>query len=151
MGTEADIATFIARYAPEVAAEIRAARARLRKRIPRGHEMVYDNYQSLVFGFSPTERPSDAPLSIAAMPRWVTLCFLKGAKLKDPKKLLKGEGTTVRSVRLMGGASDIAKPEIAALIDQALALQEQAFDAAPKLTTTIRSISARQRPRRPKP
>ena len=40
------------------------ARAKLRKLLPGAIEMVYDNYNALVIGFSPTERPSDAVLSL---------------------------------------------------------------------------------------
>jgi len=146
---ETDIATFIAKYTPELARELKAARARMRKLIPRGHEMVYDNYNALVFGYAPTERPSEALLSLAAMPKWVTLCFLQGVRLKDPRKLLQGEGSQVRSVRLMGGAVDLDSKDIRALIDQVLASERERFAAAPKITTVIRSVSAKQRPRRP--
>ncbi|APV48906.1 hypothetical protein BWI17_03930 [Betaproteobacteria bacterium GR16-43] len=148
--TETEIAKFVAKYTPEMAREIKATRAKMRALVPRGYEMVYDNYNSLVFGFSPNERPLDAPLSLAAMPRWVTLCFLWGVKLKDPKGLLRGEGNQVRHVRLMGGAKDLEDKDIRALIDQALATRGEAFAAAPKLTTVIRSVSAKQRDRRPK-
>ena len=146
---ETEIAKFIAKYTPELAKELRAARARMQARVPRGYEMVYDNYNALVFGFSPTEKPSDALLSLAAMPQWVTLCFIQGVHLKDPKKLLRGEGNQVRSVRLMSGAGDLDNKDIRALIDQALGAHRAALAAAPERTTTIRSVSEKQRPRRP--
>jgi hypothetical protein len=146
---EKDIAKFIAKYTPELARELKAARARMRELIPRGHELVYDNYNALVFGYGPTERPSEAVLSLAAMPKWVTLCFLQGVPLKDPKKLLQGEGSQVRSVRLMGGAADLDIQDVRALIDQVLASGRENFAAAPRIGTVIRSVSAKQRARRP--
>jgi hypothetical protein len=82
------IASFLAKYNPEVAADAKASRTKMQKRVPGGFEFVYDNYNALVFGYGPTDRPSEAVLSLAVMPQWVTLCFLKGAKLPDPKKLL---------------------------------------------------------------
>jgi hypothetical protein len=146
---ETEIAKLIAKYTPERAREIRAARKKMHALVPRGYEMVYDNYNALVFGYSPSERPSEAQLSIAAMPRWVTLCFLQGVNLDDPKELLHGEGNLVRSVRLVGGPADLDDKDIRALIDQALAPYRDAFAAAPKLTTVIRSVSVKQRDRRP--
>jgi len=57
---ESRIDTFLARYTPEIAAQLREARARLRAAFPRGVEMVYDNYNALVFGIGAGERRSDA-------------------------------------------------------------------------------------------
>jgi len=48
--------------------------------------MVYDNYNFLVIGFSPTERPSEAIFSIAMSPRRVSLCFLQaGPSCQTPE------------------------------------------------------------------
>jgi hypothetical protein len=47
-------------------------------------ELVYDNWNGLVIGFEPSEKVSHAVLSILLLPKWVTLCFLWGAKLPDP-------------------------------------------------------------------
>jgi len=127
----------------------KSARAKMRKRIPGGVEFVYDNYNALVFGFGPTDRPSDAVLSLALMPRWVTLCFLKGAKLPDPKKILKGSGTTVRNVRLTSGLQ-LDDESIRDLIDKAIEAASPAYGSGktpPR--TVIKSISPKQRPRRP--
>src|SRR5215212_4659537 len=97
---ERKIAGFLAKYTSEMVAAASDARTRVQRMVPGGFEFVYDNYNALVFGYGPTERPSEAVLSLAIMPRWVTLCFLKGAKLPDPSKLMKGSGNTVRNVRL---------------------------------------------------
>ncbi len=45
------------------AATIRAVRRALRKRFPTATEIVYDNYNFFVIGYSPTERPSDSIIS----------------------------------------------------------------------------------------
>jgi len=66
--------------------------------------MVYDNYNALVIGFGPTERPSEAILSIVLYPRDVSLGFLQGAKLADPKKLLQGRGNQVQISSPIGAA-----------------------------------------------
>ena len=72
MTAAAQLNRFMARYAPPVTAVARAARARMRKRLPGSVEFVYDNYNALVVGFGPNERPSDAIVSLALYPRWVT-------------------------------------------------------------------------------
>ncbi len=101
----AQVASFLAKYTPELAAELLQARECLAGLVPRGFELVYDNYSALVFGFSPTERARDAVLPVAGYPKWVTLFFLKGAALRDPDALLKGSGSTVRSIRLSSAAT----------------------------------------------
>src|SRR4249919_1003117 len=67
---------------------IRAVHKALRKRLPTANELAYDNYNFFVIGYSPTQRPSDAIVSIAAGSNGVGLCFVHGAKLPDPHKLL---------------------------------------------------------------
>lgn len=149
MTTARQIASFLAKYDPRIAADARASRTRLRKMIPGGTEFVYDNYNALVFGFGPSERPSEAVLSLAIMPRWVTLCFLKGAKLRDPKKLLRGGGNIVRNIHL-SSPRHLEDADVRDLIDQSIESARPAFTGKPgKQQTVIRSISARQRPRRP--
>jgi hypothetical protein len=146
---ERQIEQFLAKYTPEMVAAGKAARTRMRKRMPGGIEFVYDNYNALVFGFGPNERPSDAVLSLALMPKWVTLCFLKGAKLPDPKKMLKGSGSTVRNVRLES-VQDLDDPHISELIERSIQAASPAFTGAKTAPrTVIKSISAKQRPRRP--
>lgn len=142
------IGKFIDKYAPDIARDLRACRACMHALVPRGFELVYDNYNALVFGFSATERTSDALLSIAGYPNWVTLFFLKGASLADPKGLLEGSGSRVRSIRL-ASPDDLSRPDIRALIANAMAVDRAAFARAEPLVTVVKSVSARQRPRRP--
>jgi len=139
---------FLAKYHPDVAKQARAARRKMRTRLPHAVEFVYDNYNALVFGYGPNERPSDAVLSLAVMPGWVTLCFLQGARLTDARKVLKGSGNQVRSVRLMGGPADLDQPAIKALVSQALRRAAIPMDPGQLGYTLIRSVSAKQRPRR---
>ena len=139
---------FIDKYTPEIAANLRTCRRKLRVLVPRGFELVYDNYNALVFGFAPSEKASTAPLSIAGYPKWVTLFFLQGASLVDPQSLLEGTGSQVRSIRL-DSPDDLDKPSVEALVMQALEPCSAEFASAPKLKTIIKSISEKQRPRRP--
>ena len=69
---------FLRKYQPGVAAEGKKSLAKLRKLIPNAIEMAYGNYNALVVGFCPGLRPSEAIISIAVMPEWLSLCFLAG-------------------------------------------------------------------------
>jgi hypothetical protein len=60
------LAAFIAKFDPAHAKLIRECRAALRKRPPTATEIVYDNYNFFVIGYSATERPSDCMVSLAA-------------------------------------------------------------------------------------
>ena len=145
---ESQVDAFLAKYAPEIEAQLRDARARLRAAFPRGVEMVFDNYNALVFGIGPSAKSSESFISIAGYPRWVTLFFLRGVDLDDPHGLLEGAGSQVRSIRLKSPA-DLDSPAIAALVAQARRPHEAALGDAPALTTVIKMVAPKQRPRRP--
>lgn len=142
------IDSFLAKYTPKMEKLARAALARMRKRLPNAVEFVYDNYNALVFGFGPNERPSDAIFSIALFPDHAALCFLQGAKLPDPHKRLRGSGNTARNARV-DDAIVLDDPQIVTLIGEALRRAKVPMDAKQKRKLIIRSISAKQRPRRP--
>jgi len=138
--------SFLDRFSPEIAALARAARAKLRKRLPGAIEMVYDNYNALVIGFSPTERPSDAILSVVIFPKRVSICFIQGKHLPDPDGVLMGGGNQVRFVRLDEDARILDTPPLRTLIAEAIDFGETPFRGRGQLV--IRAISRKQRPRR---
>ncbi|MEA3002787.1 MAG: hypothetical protein QOH81_1575 [Sphingomonadales bacterium] len=140
--------TFIDKFTPEVASLTRALLTKAKARIPGATILVYDNYNALAIGFGPGEKAGEAILSLAVMPRWVTLCFLWGVRLADPHRLLKGGGSRVRHVRLLTPEA-FDDPRIDALIDEALAMAEPTIDPAGEQRLIIKSISAKQRRRRP--
>ena len=141
------IAGFIAKFDPPMQKRIRAARAAMRKRLPTATELIYDNYNFLVIGFSPTERPSHAICSLAANAKGISLFFLWGKTLPDPHKILKGSGNQVRSVRLED-AAPFQRPEIEALIQAAIGQSRTPFPESGRGATIVQSISPKQRPRR---
>ena len=126
-----------------------AALTKMRARFPSAIQMVYDNYNFLVIGFGPTERASEAIFSIALHARGVSLCFLQAApKLRDPKKLLKGSGKQARHIRLENAAI-LDRPAVKALMSQALKRAAVPLDSTSRGSLIIKSVSAKQRPRRP--
>jgi hypothetical protein len=138
--------TFIAKFDPPMAKLIRSIRLALRKRFPTAIELVYDNYNFFVIGYSPTERPTDYIVSLAANAKGVGLSFNHGATLPDPAKILQGAGKQNRFIRLPNAAA-LAKPEVEALLRAAIA-QAKPLPATGSNSTIIRSVSAKQRPRK---
>lgn len=145
-----EIDGFLAKYDAGVARQARAARRKMRRLFAGGVELVYDNYNALVFAYAPTERASDIICSIALYPRWVTLFFLHGASLRDPKGLLGGTGKTIRGVRL-ADATTLDDAAVLDLVARAKAATKVPFAAAKSVRTVVRSVSSKQRARQPAP
>ena len=149
MDAQEQLDGFIDKFTPEVASLTRALLARMKARIPGAQILVYDNYNALAIGFCRNDKAGQAILSLAVMPKWVTLCFLHGVSLSDPDRLLKGDGSRVRHVRLHR-ADALDDPHVEALVAEALAITEWPIDPDEPQRLIIKSISAKQRPRRPK-
>ena len=140
--------SFLAKFDPPVAASARAALARLRKKLPGAIELVYDNYNALAIGFGPSDKASEAIFSIAVFPPWVSLFFLQGAKLPDPTKVLKGSGTQVRHI-VLTDLKILEQPPVKKLMALALKSAKRPLEPSQRRRLIIKSISAKQRPRRP--
>ncbi len=144
---EEQLKAFIDKFDPENSALIRSIRKALRRRLPTANELVYDNYNFFVIGYCASERPSDCIVTIAAAANGVGLSFYYGSKIPDPHGLLLGEGSQNRFLRLES-ASTLARPEVEELISAAVARSNCPLPTGVKGKLIIRSISAKQRPRR---
>jgi hypothetical protein len=144
---EAELQAFIAKFDPANQQLIADVRAALRRRFPAAHELVYDNYNFFVIGYSATLRPSDAVLSIAASAKGVSLCFIHGAALADPSSLLDGSGKQTRFLRV-ASARDIDRVEVTSLLAAAVESARVPLRDGPPGTLVIRSVSGKQRARR---
>jgi len=144
---EKQLETFIRKFKPEHQRLIHTLRRALRRRFPTANELVYDNYNFFVIGYSPSERPSEYIVSLAAGASGVGLSFNHGAQLPDPQKLLQGSGAQNRFIRLPSAAI-LAKPEIQKLLDAAVAHEKTTLPRSGRGRLIIRSISKKQRPRR---
>jgi hypothetical protein len=145
---EEELARFISKYTPEIRVLTTKCLEKMRERLPGAVELVYDNYNALVIGFGPTERASQAVFSIALYPRWINLFFLHGVGLPDPERLLQGAGKMVRSITI-NDAAVLDNPSVRALMKEALKRSEIPIDRKMPRRLVIKSISAKQRPRRP--
>jgi Domain of unknown function (DU1801) len=139
---------FIDKFDPAIAKLVRAARRALRKRFPTAVELVYDNYNALAIGFGPSERTSTAFVSLAVFARGVNLYFINGATLPDPEKRLQGGGNRGRFVRLES-LDALDDPYVVRLLETAADQDEAPLPKAGRGYTVVKSVSAKQRPRRP--
>jgi hypothetical protein len=144
---ERQLQGFIAKFEPKHQRLIRAVRRALRKRLPTAFELAYDNYNFFVLGYGPSERPSDCILSMAAGANGVGLCFIRGASLPDPDRILLGSGKQTRFLRVPSPAV-LSRPEVEALVAAAIARTRIPFPVQSGGKLIIRSVSAKQRPRR---
>lgn len=138
---------FIDKFDPEVAKLIRSCRAAMRKRLPTANEIVYDNYNFFVLGYGPNERPSHCIVSLACSKKGVGLAFLYGRSLPDPHHLLLGNGSQTGFIHLPSAVT-LREPAVEALLQAAVDQAKAPFATTGRGRTIVRSISAKQRPRR---
>jgi hypothetical protein len=143
----AQVASFIAKFDSTNARLIRACRSAMRRRLPTANELVYDNYNFLAIGYSASERTSDCVVSLAAGSNGVSLSFYYGATLPDPDGILLGSGNQNRFVRLPTAAM-LGEPAVERLLRAALAQAKTPMPDSGRGRTIVKSISAKQRPRR---
>jgi hypothetical protein len=142
------LTAFLAKFTPEIACLAELILARMRARYPTALELVYDNYNALAIGFGPTERASEAIFSIALFPRWISLFFLQAKGLPDPERILRGSGNVARHI-VLPSAEMLDDPAVLALMEEAAARAKVPFDPGGMHRLIIKSVSAKQRPRRP--
>jgi hypothetical protein len=116
---------------------------------PNANELIYDNYNALAFGWSPTDRVGHTFCSVAVgrTSHNVHFGFYWGSELSDPKKLLLGEGNQYRYI-LVKNRNDFPQPYIKKLLKEAYANslakvrdQKQIMQGA----TITKSISTKKR------
>lgn len=67
---------------------------------PDSNELIYDNYNALAIGFSPSDRTGDAFCHIAVYSKHVNFGFNRGSEIADPEKKLLGIGSQVRHLKV---------------------------------------------------
>lgn len=119
----------------------------MRKRLPTANELVYDYGNSLVIGYSPTERGAESIVAATARADGVSLYFNQGKNLPDPKKLLMGSGKQTRFIRV-AAASELTHPDVEALIAAAIDQASVPLASKGRGTLVIKSAAAKKRLRR---
>jgi len=89
---------------------------------PDCNELIYDNYNALAFGWSPTEKVGHTFCSIAVgrSSHNVHFGFYWGSQIADPKKILLGEGNQYRYL-LVTSTDEFPKAYVEKLLKEAYA------------------------------
>ena len=89
---------------------------------PQANELIYDNYNAVAFGWSPTDKAGHTICSIAVgrSTKNVHFGFYWGSDLSDPNKILLGEGNQYRYI-LVTDKKSFPKAYIKALVKEAYA------------------------------
>ncbi len=144
---EAELRRLIAKFAPTHPRLVAAVRRSLRKRLPSAHEVVYEYRDCFVISYSPNERGYEGVLAVRANEDGVKLYFNRGKGMPDPEKLLQGSANQGRWIQLEG-ASTIARPAVASLIDAALARNRVPFARTGRGPVIVRAAAAKPRAKR---
>ena len=147
LSAEQQLKGFIAAFAPKHRALIRTVRKALRKRFPSADELIYDYPNAFVVAYSPTERGSDAVVSISAGAEGLRLVFTQGAALPDPKKILLGSGKQTRFIWIESPGT-LSLPEVKALLETALDRATIPLRPSGRGKPIIKPKSAKQQPKR---
>lgn len=116
---------------------------------PDANELIYDNYNALAFGWSPTDKLGHTFCSIAVgrSTMNVHFGFYWGSQISDPEKILLGEGSQYRYI-LVKSKNDFPKNYIKKLLKEAYSnslSKVKDKNQICKGTTTTKSISALKR------
>jgi hypothetical protein len=117
---------------------------------PEANELIYDNYNAVAFGWSPTDKAGHTVCSIAVgrSSKNVHFGFYWGSELSDPDKILLGEGNQYRYI-LVTDKKNFPKAYIRKLVHEAYANSLSKIKGPKGLVqgqTIIKSISEKKRP-----
>lgn len=114
---------------------------------PGSNELIYDNYNALALGWSPTDKAGDAFCSIAVYSNHVNFGLNRGSEISDPEKILNGEGSLYRKITVKS-KNDFPKTQIKKLLKEAHANSLSRLKDSKHMLkgmTIIKSISAKKR------
>ena len=122
---------------------------------PQTNELIYDNYNALAVGWSPTDRVGHTFCSIAVgrTSNNVHFGFYWGSEISDPDKILLGEGNQYRYI-LVPDENKFPKAYIKKLVKEAYANSLAKVKDKKQIMngqTIVKSISTKKREKKSKP
>jgi len=116
---------------------------------PESNELIYDNYNAVAFGWSPTDRLGHTFCSIAVgrTSKNVHFGFYWGNEITDTKNILLGKGNQYRYI-LVKTKNEFPKPYIRQLLKEAFAnsvAKVKDKKQFMKGLTIVKSVSAKKR------
>src|SRR3982751_5413448 len=93
-----DLLKFIKPFSKEIQETVLWLRDFVWDLYPHANELIYDNYNAVAFGWSPTDKQGHTFCSIAVgrTSRNIHFGFYWGSEISDPQKMLLGEGNQYR-------------------------------------------------------
>ncbi len=147
LSAEQQIKGLIAKFEPKLQALVCSVRKALRKRFPSADELVYEYPHTFVIAYSPTERGSDAVVSISAGADGLRLVFTQGATLPNPNKILLGSGKQTRFIWIESPGT-LSLPEVQALLKAATDRAKISLHPGGRGKPIIKPNSSKEQPRR---
>jgi hypothetical protein len=116
----ADLLKFLKPFSSEINDTVLWLRNFVWNLYPQANELIYDNYNALAFGWSPTEKLGHTFCSIAVgrTSKNIHFGFYWGNEISDPEKLLLGQGNQYRYI-LVTDKNKFPKTYIQKLIKEA--------------------------------
>jgi len=147
-----DLLKFLKPFSKEIIERVLWLREFIWDHYPQTNELIYDNYNALAFGWSPTDRVGHTFCSIAVgrTSNNVHFGFYWGSEISDPDKILLGEGNQYRYI-LVPDKNKFPKAYIKKLVREAYANSlEKVKDKKQIMNgqTIVKSISTKKRERR---
>ena len=95
-----DLVKFLSPFGDEITELVLWLRAFVWDLYPRTNELIYDNYNAVAFGWSPTDKVGHTFCSIAVgrSSNNVHFGFYWGSEISDPKQILLGKGNQYRYI-----------------------------------------------------
>jgi hypothetical protein len=124
------------------------------KQYPKTNELIYDNYNAVAFGWSPTDRVGHTFCNVAVGRTSFNIHFgfYWGSQITDPEKKLIGNGNQYRYI-LVKDKKEFPKPYIIKLLKEAYA-NSLAKIKDPKqimeTKTIVKSVSSSKRKKKSK-
>jgi hypothetical protein len=147
--TVSDLVKFILPYPDSVKTAALWLRGFVWDLYPETNELIYDNYNAVAFGWSSTDKAGDVFCSIAVCSDHVNFGFNRGVDFPDPKKVLIGNGSQYRYLRVRD-RGDFPEEYIKQLLESAYENSISSLKSVKKIIqgqTIVKSISPiRKRP-----
>ncbi len=115
-----DLLKFLKPFDEDVKVTVLWLRDFIWTKYPKANELIYDNYNAVAFGWSPTDKLGHVFCSIAVYRtnNNIHFGFYWGSQIKDPEKRLLGSGHQYRYI-LVKNKKDFPKAYIEKLMQEA--------------------------------
>lgn len=145
-----DLLKFLKPFSKEIRQTVLQLREFVWDLYPEANELIYDNYNALAFGWSPTDKVGHTFCSVAVgrSSNNIHFGFYWGAELSDPQKMLLGKGSQYRYI-LVGSFKAFPKAYIKKLVAEAYVNSLSKVKDERQITsglTITKSVSAKKRP-----